>query len=204
MTITRHVLDSNILMDFLNGIPAAAEFLDNLEGHQMISVITRMEVLAGSDSAEEKTGLELLDKFETVPLDDDIVAEATRLRRHGGALGKKVKLPDAVIYATALMRQAILHTRNWRDFSLGQNVNVPYKIETNPQEPSELGKQLSRITSHAQKKGAVDEDIYQMISDLLASRAEGAAAEVDSAAAQARLLSALHGIPKPPNDGAAS
>ena len=47
------VFDTNILIDFLNGVEAAAKEIA-LYDDRAISVITQMEILVGVDGAEEE------------------------------------------------------------------------------------------------------------------------------------------------------
>lgn len=118
------VLDSVILIDYLNGIPHAKA---ELARHRapVISIITRMEVLVGCADAREVSVVEgFLAGFTTIPLEGAIAAEAVRLRRD-----RRLRLPDAVIYATARCRSAVLVTRNERDFPTAwPDVRIPYRI----------------------------------------------------------------------------
>ena len=91
--------------------------IDHLAGRKPLpvedgcySVITRAELYAGTD-VDEPAIDELLDALTEVPVDRDIAQEAGRLRR-----GSRLRLPDALIAATALATGSRLHTRNVRDF----------------------------------------------------------------------------------------
>ena len=59
----KYLLDSVIIIDHLNGIDAATEFLRGQGGHSAISIITRAEVLAGCDDAQEASVRALLSHF---------------------------------------------------------------------------------------------------------------------------------------------
>ncbi|MDR9847044.1 PIN domain-containing protein [Herbaspirillum huttiense] len=129
MTSGKHLLDSNILIDYLKGIQAAADLIEALPKPVLISAITRTEILSGARSfAEELELIAFLRGFETVGLDDDIIVMAARVRRGAAGLTKKPKLPDAIIYATSLQRDAILYTRNSKDFPAGERVIHPYIV----------------------------------------------------------------------------
>ena len=93
------VFDSNILIDAIGGNEKAIDLLAKCPSHK-ISIITQ--------------------------IDDAIVEEAARLRREDKI---KSRLPDSVIYATALSRNCKLVTRNTKDFDQNlNNIIVPYQV----------------------------------------------------------------------------
>jgi predicted nucleic acid-binding protein len=121
--VVRPVFDTNILIDFLNGIPQARIELERYEDRS-ISIVTWMEVLVGADSAVEPATREFLKGFEVIDLDDIVAERAVALRRGG-----KLKLPDAVIWATAEVNAMLLVTRNEKDFASDlPGVRVPYRL----------------------------------------------------------------------------
>nr|WP_217346071.1 type II toxin-antitoxin system VapC family toxin [Noviherbaspirillum sp. L7-7A]MBV0880440.1 type II toxin-antitoxin system VapC family toxin [Noviherbaspirillum sp. L7-7A] len=117
------LFDTNILIDFLNGIEAAREEIA-LYDDKAISLITWMEVMvgAGKDAGRIKT---FLSGFRLVAIDSDVAAEAVRIRQ-----GRKIKLPDAIILACARTSHRLLITRNTRDFPSGVEgeVRTPYVL----------------------------------------------------------------------------
>jgi len=72
-----------------------------------------MELLgyAFKDDKEEKFLIEFIDLLNVIPLTDEIVDTTIKLRKL-----TKVKLPDAIIYATAQVFNAKLITNNIADF----------------------------------------------------------------------------------------
>lgn len=110
--------DSSVLILFLNDAlpePAVSLLAENLQaGRVLISSIVRAEVLAWPDhttvSLASATGL--LDACKLVPVDVSVADEAARIRRETG-----LKLPDALIAATALLSSSTLVTANRKDFS---------------------------------------------------------------------------------------
>jgi predicted nucleic acid-binding protein len=118
------LFDTNILIDFLNGIEAAREEIA-LYDNKAISPITWMEVMvgAGEDAPRIKT---FLSGFRLVAIDSDVAAEAGRIRQ-----SRKMKLPDAIILASARTSHRLLITRNTKDFpsDVEGEVRTPY---TNP------------------------------------------------------------------------
>jgi predicted nucleic acid-binding protein len=79
------------------------------KGDLFVSVITRMEVLAKPDhtAESEKEARDFLEKLIVVPLLGTIERTATSIRREGSP---RLKLPDAIIAATAIVLDAQLIT----------------------------------------------------------------------------------------------
>jgi predicted nucleic acid-binding protein len=122
--VMKAVFDTNILVDYLNGIPAASRELDHYE-EIAISIVTWMEVLAGAEEAEEEAVIrEFLSRFKVQPLEKAVAERAIKIRRQ-----HKLKLPDAIIWATAKELGRILVTRNTKDFpEQDAGIRVPYKV----------------------------------------------------------------------------
>ena len=122
LTLMRTLFDTNILIDYLKGVPAA-ETLVGKTRHRMVSVVTWMEVLAGARTPEEEDVIEMfLRDFKLVELSRPIARGAVALRRT-----RRLRLPDAIILATAQHESALLVTRNTKDFPAADpGVHVPY------------------------------------------------------------------------------
>lgn len=122
------LLDSVVLIDHLNGIQAAADYLASLRRSSTpvwISAITRAEVLAGTQSHYE-FGLisRLLAEFEFAPLSSEVADSAAELRRT-----IRLRLPDAFQLACAQNLDLKLATRNTRDFSeKDPRIEIPYTL----------------------------------------------------------------------------
>ncbi|HNT08462.1 type II toxin-antitoxin system VapC family toxin [Methanoculleus sp.] len=113
----RHLLDTNILIYYLaDAIPSGStnKIEDMLSSSFRISIITKIEFLGWKKHTPE--GYAMAEDFirpaEVYPLTDTIADCAIHLRRMYG-----VKLPDAVIAATAMVHDCALVTRNEHDFS---------------------------------------------------------------------------------------
>ena len=121
----RFLLDSAIVIDHLNGIQPATEFLRLHGDLSAISIMTRAEVLAGCDEAREPPVRALLDHFPSLPLTVEIADLAAKLRR-----SERFKLPDAFQAAVAAHHDLTLVTRNTRDFQPGGpcSVLIPYRV----------------------------------------------------------------------------
>jgi predicted nucleic acid-binding protein len=83
-----------------------------------------MEVLAGvRTEADEDIRRGFLAHFRVVPLTPDVAEEAVRLRHQ-----HRLKLPDAIIWASALNENCLLVSRNTKDFPSNQaGIRFPYR-----------------------------------------------------------------------------
>jgi predicted nucleic acid-binding protein len=121
--MVRALFDTNILIDYLGGVDAADKELSRYPG-KAISAITWMEVLVGAKPEEEVALKTWLLAFEVIGLDGAIAERAVMIRRE-----KRIRLPDAIIQATAQVRSLLLVSRNTRDFPEDDpGVRVPYRL----------------------------------------------------------------------------
>lgn len=119
------LVDSVILIDHLNGVTEATDYLRAHSRAIAVSVITRAEVLAGLDAVQVPVVRPLLDALVTLPVDVPVADAAARLRRE-----YRWKLPDALQAAVALHHGLKLVTRNTKDFPPQRFsfVEVPYRL----------------------------------------------------------------------------
>ena len=124
--MTEHVYDTVILIDALRDLePAKKELLRNKRN--WISRISWIEVLAGADQEEDSAIEEFLGYFSVIELSEDIGRRAAIIR----AYHRKIRLPDAIIWASAQTSGRILVTRNTKDFPANMpGIRVPYTLET--------------------------------------------------------------------------
>jgi predicted nucleic acid-binding protein len=107
------LLDSVILIDHLNNVSQATEFLLALDPEKTaISVISYAEILTGLDGEGERKARPLLCSFEILEIDAAVAEKAAALRRQYGW-----KLPDAFQVAIAVLHGVKLCTRNTKDFN---------------------------------------------------------------------------------------
>ena len=120
----RAVFDTNILVDYLRGNGEAKKEL-NLYSEKLISVITWIEVLAGAESKEEAIKIEgFLSSFTLISVDQRIGGEALKI-----SAKFRIKVPDAIIWGTAACENALLVTRNTKDFPKSDpSVRIPYQL----------------------------------------------------------------------------
>jgi predicted nucleic acid-binding protein len=117
------VFDTNLLIDYLNG-RKEAKYEFALYETKIISIITYIEVLVGASSPDEEDVIrELLSTFVVSDLSSSIAEKSITLRKTMG-----LKVPDAIIYATARHEGCLLVSRNTKDFKADwPDIRVPYK-----------------------------------------------------------------------------
>ena len=123
MGLIRYLLDSVILIDHLNKIQAATDYIYRNHNYCAISVVTRVEVLVPYQGKAAEAVLRLLNSFPSLVIDAEVADRAAVLRRVF-----KWKLPDAFQAALAEKHVLKLVTRNTRDFPASQLewVETPY------------------------------------------------------------------------------
>lgn len=120
---TAALVDSNIVIDWLRGVPQAARELAQYR-RVHASIITRIEVLAGAPPAERERIRELIAPIDFIELDVEIADAAAAIRHQ-----RRIKVPDAIIEATARCRGLLLVTRNSKDFPADlAGVRIPYVV----------------------------------------------------------------------------
>jgi len=110
------IIDTNILIYHLAGIltdQAEAVLADALESGSYISIITRIELLGWRKHSPEslKAAEALLQSVSEIPLHEEIIRLCISFRQN-----YPIKLPDAIIAATARHIKVPLMTRNMADF----------------------------------------------------------------------------------------
>jgi predicted nucleic acid-binding protein len=113
----KYLWDTNIVIYYLQQLfpPEGEKFIDNLlkDEQPVISAITEIELLCWKSSAEKD--LMVLHNFINdaliIELDQPIKLKSAEIRKD-----YKIKLPDAIIAATALVHNFILLSRNLSDF----------------------------------------------------------------------------------------
>ena len=118
------LFDTNILIDYLNGIAAARDEIARYSA-PMISPITWMEVMVGAKSGSDEGPIRaFLSRFDQKAIDAEVAGLAVNIRRD-----YRIRLPDAIIWASAQSEDALLVTRNTRDFPADSpGIRVPYRL----------------------------------------------------------------------------
>ena len=115
--------DTCILIDYLRGVSQARAACDRY-GDRAISIVTWMEILVGARASHEGEARSFLLNFQVLPLTPEVAERAVKIRR-----SSKIKLPDAIIQATAQTERRVLLTRNTRDFpASAPGIYIPYTL----------------------------------------------------------------------------
>ncbi len=117
-------IDSDVLIDYFDGIPASAEELTRYDS-LLISRISWMEVLVGARTPEQRELREnFLRHFRIIELDATVARRAISLRQE-----HRLRLPDAIVWGSALVHRALLVTRNTKHFPRDHpGVRMPYAL----------------------------------------------------------------------------
>jgi predicted nucleic acid-binding protein len=103
------LVDTDVCIDHLAGLKRLPR-----GGRLAYSVITRAELLAGANDDDKPSVRRLLAGMDEMPVDRRVAERAGLLRRQS----PRLRMPDALIAATALVHSLTLHTKNTRDFKL--------------------------------------------------------------------------------------
>ena len=113
--MSRYLLDTNILIYYFNGdmeSEVKSKVSTLIRESFQISVISKMEFLGFPFNLQERQKATQLMEYAVIrTLSDEIVQRVIDIRQE-----KRIKLPDAIIAATAMQYSAILVTRNTKDF----------------------------------------------------------------------------------------
>jgi predicted nucleic acid-binding protein len=117
----RYMLDSAFVIDHLRGLPEAAERFARLfaDGDDpIVNDVVCCEVRAGMRDADLAHLMALLEPVDFIQPDADAALLAGAWRASAHRRGAHLSLPDALIAAAAHAVDAIVLTRNVRDFAL--------------------------------------------------------------------------------------
>jgi predicted nucleic acid-binding protein len=124
------LFDTNIFIDMLNDVDQATIELSQYS-KPAISIMTYMELRAGERGRDKEILDAVLGEFEIIEINQRVTDAAIALRKRSISHPPKVKLPDAIIGATAKVNGIPLVTRNPIDFvGHGITVHVPYDYDS--------------------------------------------------------------------------
>jgi Predicted nucleic acid-binding protein, contains PIN domain len=118
------LFDTNILIDLFSGRREAKQALEAWPPQNAISIVTWMEVMVGAKkyNQEHRTRV-AMSAFNIIGVSQAIAERSVALRQEYG-----MKLPDAIILATAQVHRLELVTRNTKDFKDIAGVVTPYEL----------------------------------------------------------------------------
>lgn len=108
-----YLVDTDVFVDHLRG----ARRFDPKSHRVHYSVVTRAELFAGNTASDAVSVV--LAPFREIAIDRPIAERAGRLRRETG-----IRLPDALIAATAVEHKLSLFTRNRSDFEKVRGLRI--------------------------------------------------------------------------------
>lgn len=119
-----YLIDTNVILDYMsNTLPenSALKLEEIINSEFYISVINKIELLGFQRIAptHEKQIKQFVSFSKVVYLDDEVVEETIALRKKFN-----IKLPDAIIAASARAVNATLITRNTKDFRKVSNIKL--------------------------------------------------------------------------------
>jgi predicted nucleic acid-binding protein len=124
-TMTRILIDTDVIIDHLREIDKATQLLLQIKAKRYVgyySAITEVELLSGrkSNTLEQRRKIHrLLGIMHRVHLDRRVAEEAGKLRRI-----YQITLPDAIIAASAIVKNAALVTRNVAHYNMIDGLNI--------------------------------------------------------------------------------
>lgn len=120
----KYLIDTNVISHlFADRLPdAGKEFVKNIVNSDfIISVVVEIEVLTYHETPDKLPLIEEFISFATIlPLDKEITKKAIEIRRKH----RKLKLADAIIGATSIVKNLVLITNNMKDFSNIKDLKV--------------------------------------------------------------------------------
>lgn len=121
------LLDTDILVDFLRGYNRAVDFVTVNFERIILSAIVVAELYAGVKGEKEQAILEaFVSIFPVIPVDSEIAkAGGLYWRDYGKSHG--VGLADAILAATAEVRQAELKTFNIKHYPMIKGIRPAYR-----------------------------------------------------------------------------
>lgn len=123
----QYLIDSNAAIDYLgNNLPLnGTAFMDTLI--PVISIITRIEMLGWYEASPEQINklLPFIDNAFIYPLSEPVILQTIIIRQK-----HKIKTPDSIIAATALVHTLTLISHNHKDFKKipGLNLIDPHSL----------------------------------------------------------------------------
>jgi len=123
----KYLFDTNVWIDAIAGRLPSDTFLKFVVQAEWVgySGITRLELYGFPDltKPEEEKLAEFLKHFVEVGVDSSTVDKAITIRK-----ATRIKVPDAIIAATAIIKESSIVTRNTEDFKgiSGLNIINPY------------------------------------------------------------------------------
>ena len=116
-------MDTNVLIDYLQGRPEAADEFERYH-EVLVSAVSVAELVVGAGTAARMGAVDaLLRGCRVVAVDERVARDAGRIRLDG-----RVRLPDALVWACARAEGALLVTRDDGFPPDAPDVRMPYRL----------------------------------------------------------------------------
>jgi len=125
--VVKYLIDSDVLIDFLNNRAEAIRLLIKFEESEMaISAITFAEILEGlvGDRKKYLNVRKGLSELSMLPVEANIAEQFANVRALLRSKGQLIENMDIFIAATALVHNLILVTNNKKDFDKIHNLQI--------------------------------------------------------------------------------
>jgi predicted nucleic acid-binding protein len=119
------LLDTDIMVDFLRGLPKAVKYLKTHSEEIIVSAITVAELYAGVRDDERRHLDDLISLFKVIAISQEI-AETGGLIKQQYYKSHGVGLADAIIAATSFHSDAELKTLNKKHYPMIKGLRAPY------------------------------------------------------------------------------
>jgi len=121
--MVKALFDANIPIDCLNAVLQARSELRRYD-ESAITIVTWIEVMLGAGPDVEVTTRADLAGFDILGVDREVAERAVQLRR-----SLRIRLSDAIIWATAQTHAMLPVTRNIKDFPANDpGTRTPYSL----------------------------------------------------------------------------
>ena len=121
------MLDTDVLIDYLHGVPAAGRYVNGLAAVPTCSEVTRVEVLRGMRSHERRVTERFLATIRWSTVDEETSGLAGELGRRFRRSHTQIGVADLVIAATAARLRIPLATLNVRHFPMFEDLEPAYR-----------------------------------------------------------------------------
>ncbi len=125
----QYLIDTNVVSDYLSASlpPSSTQFMDEIiDAIPTLSIVSQIELLCWQTHAETETKvLAFLNDCSILNIDNRVVAMCVQIRK-----GNRIKMPDAIIAATAIASNLTLLTNDEKDFQriAGLRFINPWKV----------------------------------------------------------------------------
>jgi predicted nucleic acid-binding protein len=119
------LIDTDVLVDFLRGLPKAVKYIKAHSEEIIISAITVAELYAGVRDEELRQLDDFISIFDVIPV-SHAIAKSGGLYKQQYHKSHGTGLADAIIAATSVIGDAELKTMNTKHFPMLKGLRAPY------------------------------------------------------------------------------